>query len=629
MRKGKAMEKSKEILSDIIVYSKYAKYVDELQRRETWEEIVYRNIQMMVKKFPKLEKEIYEAYSHVLNKEILMSMRSAQFAGLPIEINNARLFNCSYAPIDHVDVFSEAMFLLLSGCGFSYSVQFHHIENLPEIKGPSKRKRNYLINDSIIGWADAIKVLIHAYFYGKSNPVFDYRDIRPKGSRLITSGGKAPGPQPLKDCIHNIRKVLDKAIEERGLYTNLKSIELHDIMCFIADSVLSGGIRRSACLCGFSYTDEDMLSCKSGNWYETNPQRQRSNNSVVLSPIKLTKESFDKVFDRIKISDSGEPGIIISADKNMMFNPCGEASLSNSSFCNLTTINMSGIKNQDDFEKRSKAASFIGTLQAAFTDFHYLRDIWRRNTEKDALLGVSMTGIADNNILNLNFENAAKVVLDENERVAKLIGINKASRTTLVKPEGTASSLLGTSSGIHSWHSQYYVRRMRLNKDEALYLYLKETIPDLIEDEYFKPHSSAVLSLPIKSPEGAITRDEGVEDFIDRCLKINSEWIKQGHRSGANTHNVSATIAVRDDEWELVRKKVWENINRINGMSFLKYDGNVYPQMPFEECTEEVYNSMMEKLQNINLKDIVETSDETDLKGEVACGAGGCQVNNV
>lgn len=621
------MEDSVKILSDITVYNKYAKYIPEIKRRETWEETVMRDVQMNVNKFPSLEKEIYDKFSYVINKDVLPSMRMLQFAGLPVEINNARGYNCSFAAVNHIRVFSEAMFLLLSGCGFSYSVQKHHVEKLPELLGPSTRKRNYLVEDSIIGWADAVKVLIEAYFYGKSYPVIDYRDIRPKGSRLVTSGGKAPGPAPLKECIFNIQQILDRAIEERGSRTKLKTIEAHDILCFIADAVLSGGIRRASCLAGFSFDDEEMLSCKTGDWYDTNPQRQRSNNSVILLKRKLDRKSFDYIFDIIQQSQFGEPGIIITNDKDYMFNPCGEASLKSETFCNLTTVNMSTVKSQEDFNARAKIAAFIGTLQASYTDFHYLRESWRRNTEKDSLLGVSMTGLASEHVLSLDFEQAANIVKEENVRVAELIGINPAARTTLIKPEGTASIVLGCSNGVHSWHSPYYIRRMRLNKDEPLYKYLIEVIPELIEDEYFKPKTMGVLSMPIKAPEDAITRDkETAIDLIDRCIKLNKEWIKPGHISGANTHNVSATISIKDKEWNDVREHVWKNLDYINGMTFFKYDGGSYKQAPFEECDKSTYESMMSKVRVIELSKIVEEDNLTDHKQITACSAGGCEI---
>lgn len=622
-------EISRKILSDITVYSKYARYLQDQKRRETWEEIVLRTIGTHVRKYKDLEDEIYSNFSYVYDKKVLPSMRFLQFAGLPIEINPARGYNCSYAPVDHVDVFSEAMFLLLSGCGFSFSVQKHHIDKLPELVGPLKRRRKYLINDSIIGWADAIKQLVYAYFYGKSDPDFDYRDIRQKGSLLVTSGGKAPGPQPLKDCVHNIRKILDVALEDRGSGTSLRPIEAHDICCWIADAVLSGGIRRAACLSGFSFDDGEMMASKANAWFDSHPERQRSNNSVVLLRRKLTKSSFDRIFTLIQASRFGEPGFILSHDKEYLFNPCGEASLQNNSFCNLSSIVASDIITQEELNNRARAAAFIGTIQAGYTDFHYLRDIWKKNTEKDALLGVSITGLASEKFLSLDLKEAANVVLEENERVAKLIGINNASRTTLAKPEGTTSCVVGSSSGVHAWHSKYYIRRIRLSKDEAIYNYLKRAIPRLIEDDVCKPHTQAVVSLPMKAPEGAITRDESAKDLLERCVRLNKEWIRPGHRKGANTHNVSATINVKNNEWEEVKEIVWKNIDNINGMTFYAYDGGNYPQRPFEECTKSEYEELLGFARNIDLSKIIEENDDTNLSGESACSGGACTITSL
>jgi len=627
------MDIARRILSDITIYSKYAKYIPAKKRRETWEEIVSRTLNMHLDNFKHLGDEflteIENAHSYILDKKVLPSMRFLQFAGLALEINPARGYNCSYGPVDHIDIFSEAMFLLLSGCGFSFSVQQHHVEQLPELIGPSKRKRKYLINDSIIGWADAVKQLIYAYFEGKSLPIFDYRDIRQKGALLITAGGKAPGPQPLKDCIHNIKKVLDAALEERGTGTPLTSLESHDIMCYIADSVMSGGIRRAACLSGFSYNDEEMLASKSNDWFDTRPERQRSNNSVVLLRRKLTKDSFDRIFNLIEMSRYGEPGIILSNDKDYLFNPCGEASLRPHSFCNLTTIVASDITTQEEFNNRARAAALLGTLQASYTDFHYLREIWKKNTEKDALLGVSMTGIASKSFLKLNFTEAAEIVKKENKKIAKLIGINKAARTTLAKPEGSTSCVVGSSSGVGAWHSLYYIRRLRVSKNEPLYSYLKKVIPALLEDDVSKPHLQSILSLPMKAPDDAITRTESAKDTINRCVKLTKEWILPGHISGANTHNVSATINVKDEEWPEVKQLVWDNIKVINGMTFYRYDGGDYPQRPFEECTEETYNTLLNLAKNIDITKIKEDQDDTTLFAEAACSGGSCTITNL
>jgi ribonucleoside-triphosphate reductase len=566
-----------------------------------------------------------EDNSFLAGKEMIVTHNSMQFAGKPIEISPNRLFNCSFLPIDHIDAFSETMFLLLGGSGVGFSVQKHHVENLPEIRKPNpNRTRRYLIGDSIEGWADAIKILMKSYFGQKtSTPIFDFSDIRPKGSLLVTSGGKAPGPQPLKDCVHNILSILDN--KQNG--DKLLPIEVHDIVCHIADSVLAGGIRRAALISLFSADDNEMLSAKTGAWWETNPQRGRANNSVVLLRHRITKDFFNEIWKRVQASGAGEPGIFFTNDKDMLTNPCAEISLKPTSFCNLTELNVSNVETQEDLNERAKVASFIGTLQAGYTDFHYLRDVWQRTTEKESLLGVSMTGIGSGKVLKLDIKQAAKIVKEENERVASLIGIKKATRTTAVKPSGTASLVLGTSSGIHAWHNEYYLRRIRVGKNEAIYTYLSIYHPELIEDEYFRPHDTAVITIPQKAPEGSILRNEKPIDLLKRIKKIHNEWIKPGHRSGSNTHNVSATISLKDNEWDEVGEWMWENRDFYNGLSVLPYDSGTYQQAPFEDCTKEQFEELFSKLHGLDLTKVVETQDNTDLSGELACaGPGGCEI---
>lgn len=615
------MDISNNILSDITVYMKYARFLN--GRRESWSEIVDRNKSMHIKKYPNLKSEIDSAYEFVYQKKVLPSMRSMQFAGRSIEVSPNRIFNCSYLPIDDWHSFSEIMFLLLGGTGVGYSVQYHHIEKLPEIRKPSqKRKKRFLIGDSIEGWADAIKILMKSYFFGGSSIDFDFSDIRAKGSRLITSGGKAPGPQPLKECIVKLQGILDT--KEDG--DKLSSLEVHDLICHIADAVLAGGIRRAALISLFSANDMDMLSCKSGNWWELNPQRGRANNSVSLLRHRITRDYFDDIWDRIKESGSGEPGIYFTNDKDWGTNPCCEIALRPYQFCNLCEINVSDVESQEDLNNRVKAATFIGTLQASYTNFHYLREIWRKTTEKEALLGISMTGIASGKILKLNIKEASKIAKNENKRISKILGINSAARITAIKPAGTTSLALGTSSGIHAWHNDFYIRRLRVNKNEPIYKYLLEIVPDLIEDEYFRPHDTAVLSIPQKAPDGSILRNESAIDLLNRIKLIHEEWIKPGHISGQNTHNVSATVSIKDDEWIPVGDWMWNNRNSYNGLSVLPYSEHSYKQAPFEDITEEQYNELYKKLSNIDLSNIYEAEDNTDLSGELACAGGACEI---
>ena len=616
----------KQILSDITVYTKYAKYLPSKERRETWRELVTRNMEMHTAKFPKMKESIEAIYENfVFTKKVLPSMRSLQFGGKAIELNNARVYNCAFLPVDSIHSFSETMFLLLGGTGVGYSVQNHHIEKLPEIRKPNyNRKKKYVVQDSIIGWADAVKALFKSYTGGLTSHIeFDFSDIRPKGALLITAGGKAPGPEPLRIALVKIEAVL----RQKDDRSKLTDIECHDIQCHIADAVLAGGIRRAAMISLFDLDSDAMLNCKAGNWWEDNPQRGRSNNSVVLLRHKIDKKTFDKVWERIEASGSGEPGIYLTNDKDWGTNPCCEIALRPYQFCNLTEINMANVQDQEDFNAKASAASFIGTLQASYSDFHYLRDIWRKNTEKDALLGVSMTGIASkHNIQCLNYEEAAQVVKETNNIIASALNINKAARTTAVKPAGTTSLVLGTSSGIHAWHNDYYIRRMRLGKNEAIYSYLAINHPELLEDEYFNPTSQAVISVPQKAPDGAITRHESTLDLLERVKLISKDWVKSGHDKGNNTHNVSCTVSVRDNEWKIVGEWMWANKEYYNGLSVLPYHGGTYKQTPFEDCTKEVYDQMMSNLHNVDLSKVIEIQDNTNFSDSAACGGGNCEV---
>ena len=933
------MDVTNKILSDITVYMKYAKYLPELNRRETWEELVTRNKNMHIKKYPELKDEIEGKYKFVYDKKVLPSMRSMQFAGKSIEISPNRVYNCAFLPINSVESFSETMFLLLGGTGVGYSVQKHHVDELEPVNKPySKRKRRFLIGDSIEGWADSIKVLMKSYIGNKrsSSIEFDFSDIRPKGALLVTSGGKAPGPQPLKECIVKIKGILENKSDGEKLTT----LETHDIVCYIADAVLAGGIRRAALISLFSADDDEMISCKTGTWWETNPQRGRSNNSAVLIRHKITKDFFMELWKRIELSGAGEPGIYLSNDKEYGTNPCcfvgdtlvatadGRNAVSiaqlekenykgpvysiqtqtgqvvtsycsnvwvskknaelvevklddgssfrctpdhkimlrdcnyveakdlvngvslmpfnsfkrpdrdyrmicsntgrdlaqyahvsqyydiikngyekqhihhidgnglndlpenleainakehnrnhmlgdnnsffkikdldswkekqssrqlgvknsnsngitteemlirlrsrrvqklkrltqkeiletcnvkflskgrltemnvnsiselqddlceminhkvvsvdfiseredvydmtvegthnfgiitsstddnfiNSSgifvhnceialrpfqFCNLCEVNVSNIESQEDLNERVKAAAFIGTLQAGYTNFHYLREIWQETTEKDALIGVSMTGIGSGVVLGYDLEKSADIVKRENSRVAKIIDINKSARCTTVKPAGTTSLTLGTSSGIHAWHNDYYIRRIRVGKNESIYKYLIVNHPELLEDDFFRAHDTAIITIPQKAPKGSILRTESPFDLLERVKKVAIEWVKNGHRNGSNTHNVSATISLKEEDWELAGEWMWTNKEHYNGLSVLPYNGGSYTQAPFEDITEEKYNEMVKHLNNIDLSLIVEVDDNTTLSGELACAGGSCTITDI
>jgi len=614
------VNRSNKILSDVTIFNKYAKYVEEKGRRETWEELVTRNKEMHQRTYPQIADQIEEAYKYVYKKQVLPSMRSLQFGGRPIEVANNRIYNCAFLPIDHIDGFSELMFLLLGGTGGGYSVQKLWVEKLPVVKGCLSESRRFLIGDSIEGWADAIKVLVEAHFLGKQVPTFDYRDIREKGAALITTGGKAPGPAPLKHCIETLTEKLNEA---KG--RNLKPIEVHDICCIIADAVLAGGIRRAALISLFDRDDDDMLRCKSGNWWEDSPYRARANNSVVLPRGEVEKEEFYELMKLVEASGAGEPGIYWTSNEEWGTNPCCEIGLQPFQFCNLCELNADDVEDQHDLNARAKAAALIGTLQAGYTDFHYLRPIWKQTTESEALIGVGMTGIGSGAVLKLNLREAADEVVEENKRVAALIGINPAARTTTVKPSGTSSLVVGSSSGVHAWHNSYYIRRMRVGKDEALYNYMLQEMPELVEDDVFNP-KGAVLSFPQAAPRGAILRTESPESLLDRVRLFNLDWVRHGHVSGDNTHNVSCTISLKDDEWAGCIDWMWSNRNEYNGISVLPYNGGTYVQAPFEDITEAQYYNLEQHLTAIDLSQVVEEVDNTDLSGEAACAGGACEI---
>jgi ribonucleoside-diphosphate reductase alpha chain len=610
-----------QALSSITVFSKYAKYIPELKRRETWDEIVDRYETMMIKKYPYLEESIKTSIPMIRDKKILPSMRALQFAGAAAEVNNARIYNCCFLPIDSIHSFSETMFLLLGGTGVGYSVQSHHVSELPDITKPGKA-RTYLIEDSIMGWADAVKVLMKAYLEGGFMPKFDFRAIREKGARLVTAGGKAPGPEPLKLCLTHVQAVLDR--KQPG--ETLSPLECHDILCHIANSVLAGGIRRSAMICLFDYTDEEMITCKYGNWWELNEQRGRSNNSAVLPRGEVTEEQFMELWKRVEASGSGEPGLYWSNNQDWGTNPCCEIALRPYQFCNLCEVNVSDVTSQEDLNERVAAAAFFGTLQAGFTNFHYLRPIWAATTQKDALLGIGMTGIGSGEIMKYKLEIAAHIAKKVNQLITEKTGINEAARITCVKPSGTTSLVLGTASGIHAWHNDYYLRTMRFNKNEDIAMYLMENHPELCEDDVLRPNDTVCVRIPVKAPEGSILRTETAIDTLERVKHFSTNWINSGHVNGDNTHNVSATISIQQDEWKMVGDWMWDNREFYNGLSVLPYWGGSYQQAPFEDITEEKYNSLISELKEIDITKIKEVDDTVNFNESVACGGGACEL---
>ncbi len=619
---GASVVDATKMLSEMIHYMKYARYLPEQQRRETWGETVARNLAMHTKHFPALSEVITDAYDFVLDRKVLPSMRSMQFAGSAIEKNPARMYNCSFAPVDHPFFFAEAMFLLLSGCGVGYSVQQHHVAKLPDIRAP-RDKHRHLVADTIEGWSSAVHALCRAFFKGDALPVFDYSEIRPKGTPLVTSGGRAPGAEPLKRALSSVERVF--LSKKPG--TKLHPIEAHDILCHLSEAVLAGGIRRSSFICLFSEEDQDMLCAKEAGFWNHSPQRARANNSVVLQREELEEQRFWRLWDRVRGNGSGEPGIFLSNSMEMGTNPCAEIALRPYGLCNLVEVNAASVEDQADLEARCRAAARIATCQAAWTGFHFLRPVWRRCAEEDALIGVSMTGIAAGRVEGLDVERAARVVLEENARIASALGLRPSARCTTVKPAGTTSLLLGCSSGIHAYHAPYYLRRVVINNNEPILAYLKQHLPALVERSVYQPDREHVFQMPIQAPVGAVTREqEDALALLERVRDTYQRWIVPGHRTGENTNNISCTVSVKDDEWDDVGRWMWRHRHDYVALSVLPHDGGGYPQAPFEACDAQTFARYHQHIRPMDFSQILETQDHTTRQDTVACAGGVCEI---
>ncbi len=627
------MEISTRIASDITLYSKYARYLPSAGRRETWEEIVDRYESMLAARYPTVREPLRQAAALVREKKILPSMRALQFAGKAIEVSHSRIYNCSYMAASYPRFFAELMYLLLGGTGVGFSVQARHTSALPAIQKPAG-ERPYLIGDSIAGWADAVDALMQAFLTGAPLPRFDYSAIRPLGARLETAGGKAPGPGPLRLCLDKILFLLEKTPSG----SRLTPIQVCDIACLIADAVLSGGIRRAAMICLFDITDAAMLTYKQDSWWETQPQRARVNVSAVAFREDVrddggeflahaTSESeFRAFWKSAEESRSGEPGIYWSNHPDWGTNPCAEIGLRHRQFCNLTTVNFSAVANQQELEKRVRAAAVLGTLQAGFTDFVYLGKEWSENARAEALLGVSLTGIADQgDYRRFDFRKAAAAALSANAEIARSIGINPAARVTCIKPEGTASLVLGTSSGVHGRHAPYYLRRFRFKITEPIAEYFMRRLPNLVEKDRFDPEG-VILELPQQSPSGAILRSERALDLLERVKYFRSHWVEPGHRTGLNMHNVSCTVSVRDDEWREVGDWMWQNRAFYNGIAVLPFEGGSYVQAPFEEIDADRFSELRERVQTIDLSEVMADQEEPNRIDQIACGGNECEI---
>tara|TARA_R110000765_G_scaffold93225_8_gene175816 strand:- start:111 stop:2309 length:2199 start_codon:yes stop_codon:yes gene_type:complete len=601
-------------LQDYTFVSKYARWIPEKKRRETWNEAVSRVKQMMLDKYkdsPDIYDDIEWAYDMMRKKKILGSQRALQFGGSPILKHNARIFNCITSYTDRIRFFQECMYLLLCGCGTGFSVQKHHIAKLPNLVKNKRGSKKFLIPDSIEGWSDAVGVLISSYFqqeelfpeYQGKAVTFDFSEIRPAGAYLNSSGGKAPGPEPLKQALVSIKRVLDKALKNSEFASKelrkLTAIEAYDIVMFSADAVISGGVRRSATICLFSPDDEEMAKAKTGSWFIDNPQRGRSNNSALLLRDETTAEQFGELMNSVK--EFGEPGFVWSDSTELIVNPCVEIGMwpvdettgkSGWQACNLSTINCAKVKSEEDFLEACKAASIIGTLQAGFDKFEYLGETSERIVAREALLGVSMTGIMERYEICLNPEiqrKGSKVVKDENKRVSKIIGVNQAARTTCIKPEGTSSCVLGTSSGIHPHHAKRYIRRVQANKMEPIYNYFQTINPRACDESVWSNNDSDdVVAFCVEVPDGSKTKNQvGAIELLNHVKSTQQNWVILGTNKKLCTqpwlvHNVSNTINVKPEEWDIVEEFIYKNRKFFCGISLLPITGDKdYPQAPF------------------------------------------------
>ena len=597
---------SLKALQDYTFVSKYARYNEELKRRETWDEAVSRVRNMHFEKYPQddIKDDIEWAFERVKEKRVLGSQRALQFGGKPVLKKNARLYNCCVSYCDRLRFFQESFWLLLCGCGVGFSVQKHHVEKISSFSARKGESKLYVISDSIEGWADALGVLLSSYFTGGDFPryegynvEFNYSRIRPEGSKLNSSSGKAPGPKPLKNALEKIAELLNARIEEGQ--TELRPIDAYDAVMHASDAVLSGGVRRSATICLFSPDDLEMATAKTGNWFNENPQRGRSNNSALLIRDETSYEQFESLIESVK--EYGEPGFVWSDSTELMVNPCVEIGMwpvcevtgeSGWEFCNLCEINGKKVKSEEDFVIAAKAAAIIGTLQAGYNHFEYLGDVTDRIVKREALLGVSITGMMDSPDILFDAKlqrKIAKLVLKVNDEISEKIGINKCARATCVKPAGTTSCILGTASGIHAHHARRYIRKSQANYLEAPCSHFKTVNPNAVEKSVWSANGTdEVISFCIEVPKGAKIKNElDAITLLEHVKLTQRNWVTAGTREGLSTqpwlkHNVSNTITVRDGEWEEVSKFIFKNRRHFAGISLLPQSGDKdYPQAPF------------------------------------------------
>ena len=653
-------EKGIDVLEEISKYvfaSKYARYDSKLHRRETWDEAIDRVQSMHLKKFkgdkltPAQRAKIRWAFDMVRDKKVLPSMRSLQFGGAAVEAHNARQYNCCVRHIDSIRAFAETFYLLLCGCGVGVGITKKYVNRIPRLVSPDDRTGTvitYVVEDSIEGWADSVEALLLAYTHG--NPfsgrkvVFDYSKIRPQGALLKTGGGRAPGYLPLKIAHGQIKNLLEKRIEEQGI-KQLRPIDVYDILMYTADAVISGGVRRSATIVIFDKDDQEMLAAKTGNWFEENPQRARSNNSVLLLRNEISHEEFVSIVERTK--QWGEPGFIFADNEDTLFNPCAEIGFipltkdgrTGVQFCNLTSINFSQVQSEQDLLEAVEAASIIGTLQATYTVFPYLSSASVELTQEEALLGVSMTAMAEHPTLAFDpvlQRKAATKVVETNKEWAAILGINPAARTTCIKPEGTGSLAVGTmASGIHPAHDHWMLRRIQANKLDPVYQHFKEQNPHMCEESVWSTNKTDdVITFPVRVPDSAMVKqDLDALSHLSIIKSTQENWVLSGQVSTKKqvTHNVSCTVRVDDSEWDQVINYLYVNRGFFGCVSLIPADGDKkFLQAPVESVTSSddfsKYNFLLENMTPIDYTTLIEDDDVTERQNEWACAGGACEV---
>ena len=618
------------VYQDVIALSRYARYLPEQNRRETWEETVDRMVNYLQSKNKGLTKEFKEIREAVLNLDIMPSMRLMMSAGEACDRDNIAAYNCSYLAMNNKRAFSECLYILMNGTGVGFSCERQEISKLPAIpEDISVTTDTIVVGDSKLGWAKSFKKLLSSLWEGDI-PTIDYSNVRPAGARLKTFGGRASGPEPLKRLFDF---VVESFIAAKG--RKLTSLEVHDIVCMVGEIVVVGGVRRSALISLSNLTDKRMREAKMGAWYNEYAYRGLANNSVAYTE-KPDMEVFMEEWLSLVKSKSGERGIFNRVasqsqaikqgrepDLNYGTNPCSEIILRDKQFCNLTEVVVRANDTKESLKNKIRLATILGTLQSNLTKFQFLSAEWVKNTKEERLLGVSLTGIMDAKITSKPDPKFLEELRDEankvNKKYAKILGIEESKSITCVKPSGTVSQLVDSASGIHSRHSPYYIRTIRMDKKDSIYQFLKDKGVQ-VEDEAFRPDSTAVFSFPIKSPTNAITRDDRT------ALEELENWlIYQRHFCN---HKPSVTINVREHEWMEVGAWVYKYFDEISGISFLPHSDHSYQQAPYQECTKEEYqNLLVATPSSIDWSTFREEEDNTEGSQTLACTGNACEIS--